>query len=251
VSYRSVIADMMPTGLRDPVGQAWVRAHGIVLDYLAERARASVRQRLPTYAASDALGMVGTERGIDLGESLQRSPAESLADYRARVRQARVLWHFGGSPIGMLVAFAVQGYYPQLVCANGDVFSVAPGAFGAGTWAAGDWVDPADVVAELVISSTAPAADLLWNTFYVWFPTMPSSWTSPAMPATTTSVPNIYELRRLWDICVRRWKPGWARCLFIGVSTDSPGIWGAPGISWDDPGLVWGAGSTYLFYETD
>src|SRR5262245_60066308 len=107
----------MPTGLADPYGQAFVRAHGIVLDYYAQRARASVQQRMPGSAAPDGLGAVGTERGIDMGDSPQRNPPEDVATYAARVRAAWELWRFGGTPLGMLRAFGAQGYYPQLVCA--------------------------------------------------------------------------------------------------------------------------------------
>jgi len=377
VSYRTVFADLLPTGLQDPYGQAWARAHGIVLDAMAQRARASVQQRLPGGAAADSLGAIGSERGIDLGLSLQRTdpptyaigaattiaggeaapgvgafpppalggfptfrvritadglpggtatyevsiddgatwsasmpvsgeetfpagtglqvnwetsttyyigdewrwliapvadPAETLDDYAARVRQAWILWQFGGCPIGLLVAFAVQGYYPEIVCAsgspglwgygtwgsgvwgagsNGAVYSVAPGAFGAGTWAAGTWADPAAVAAQLITTSTAALTTLPWNAFYVWFPTLPGSWTTPTTPPTPSTVPSVYEIRRLFAICVDRWKPAWTKCLFIGAQVfGSPGIWGAPSATWGMVGATWGS-SVALYYPTD
>lgn len=251
MSYRSVTASLMPTSLQGPYGQSFARAHGIVLDYLAQRARNSVMQRLPLSCAADALGAIGTERGIDLGQSLERPTAESLADYRERVREAWTLWRFGGCPIGMLVAFAVQGYYPEIVCANGNVYSVAPGAFGSGTWAAETWRDEAAIAAELVITTTAPLTSLLWNRFFVWFPTVPASWTTPTTPPTPSTVPSVYEIRRLFDICVNRWKPAWTECLFIGAQVSgSPGVWGSPGAAWGDVGATWGS-SVALYYPTD
>lgn len=254
--YRFNQPGMYPTGLQGPYGQAFGRALGIVKDFYAERARQAVKQRFPDYAATDSLGVLGEERGIDLGSSLQRSPAESWTAYAGRVKNAWNLWHLGGTAWGMLRAFAAQGYYPLIVCANGDVYSLAAGDGtwgGGGAWGEGTWGEPAEGTdGELIIGSTAPLTDTLWNRFYVWFPVPPSSWTDPAMPATTSSTPNIYEIRRLFRICVDRWRPAWAKCLFIGTTYGSmPGIWGAPGATWGAPGATWGAGDVYLFYPTD
>lgn len=250
MSYRQVQAALGNTPLQTPYGQSFLRAHGIVKDAVAQRARTSVMQRLPLSCAADALGALGTERGIDLGQSLERPTAEPLADYRERVREAWTLWRFGGCPIGMLVAFAVQGYYPEIVCANGSVYSVAPGAFGSGTWAAGTWRDEAAIAAELIIGSTAPLKSRPWNSFFVWFPTAPASWTTPTTPPTTSTVPDVYEIRRLFSICVNRWKPAWTECLFIGASVGAgPGVWGAPNRFWGDGG-TWGS-TVALYYPTD
>lgn len=254
MSYRAVLASLMPTRLQDPYGQAWARAHGIVLDYYAERARAGVRQRLPGSAAPDGLGAIGEERGIDLGSSLERSPAEDLPTYAARVRAAWELWKFGGCPLGMLRAFGAQGYYPEIVCANGDVFSLTSGGgqwAGSATWGAGTWGAAAATTTELVITSTAPLTSLFWNTYFVWFPTIPVSWTTPTTPPTPSTVPSVYEIRRLFDICVKRWGPAWARCLFIGAQVSgTPGVWGAPGATWSMPGATWGS-SVALYFSTD
>lgn len=251
MSYRTVQASLGHTPLQDPVGQAWLRAFGIVKDHLSQRARTAVMQRFPGNAAADALGALGTERGIDLGDSLQRSPAEDLPTYRARVRAAWVLWLFGGTALGMLRAFGAQGYYPQIVCANGDVFSLAAGGgqwAGSATWGAGTWGAAAATTTELVITSAGPYT-LPWNQFFIWFGSVPSSWTSISSPPTPSSLPSIYEIRRIRHTIIDRWKPAWTRCIGIAVRTGgSPGVWGAPDGVWGDG--TWG-GTVTWFSATD
>jgi hypothetical protein len=233
VSYRAVQASLGHTPLQDPRGQAWLRAFGIVKDFLAQRARASVLQRMPLSAAEDALGVLGTERGVDLGSSLQRSPAEALSAYRERVRRAWETWGLGGTAWGMLKAFAAQGYYPEIVCANGLVYSV-------------------DVGLNLTIVQGPPLASLLrlWSHFFVWFRAPPSSWTDIVSPPTPSSTPSIYELRRLRHIVIDRWRPAWTRCIGIGVLVSGgPGIWGAPGSTWGTG--TWGSSVVKWFSATD
>lgn len=254
MSYRSVMASLGHSMLGDPYGQAWLRAQGVVLDYVAQRARQSVLQRMPLSAAEDALGFIGTERGIDLGSSLQRVVAEDIPSYRSRVRAAWDLWHWGGTPLGLLRAFGAQGYYPEIVCANGNVYSLAAGGgqwSGSASWGSGTWGAAAESTTELVITTTAPLTTLLWNRFFIWFPVIPTQWTNPVTPPTPSTTPSVYELRRLFDICVKRWAPAWTGCLFIGAQVSgSPGVWGAPGALWGGAGLTWGS-SVAIYFPTD
>jgi hypothetical protein len=233
VSYRTIQAELMPTGLRDPYGQSFTRAFGIIKDHYAQRARTAVMQRFPDHAAEDALGALGDERGIDRGDSVQRSPPEARAAYAARVKDAWEAWTLGGTAWGMLKAFAHQGYFPYIKCANGLVYNV-------------------DVDLNLTITDGPPLPDLLglWSQFFVWFATAPTSWTDIQTPPTPTSIPSIYEVRRIRHAIIDRWKPAWTRCVGIGVLVSGgPGIWGAPGAKWGTG--TWGSAVIRWFSATD
>jgi hypothetical protein len=212
---------MMPTPLQDPYGQSFTRARGIVKDWLNQQVRAAVLQRMPSLAASDSLGAIGTERGILQGTSVQLSPPETSSAYAGRVIDAWNLWTLGGTAWGMLKAFAAQGYFPQIVCANGLIYSVN---------------------GSLVLSITkGPPLTFdppFWNVFFVWFGTKPTSWTSPAAPPTTSTVPSIYDVRLMRDGIINKWKRSVDLCVGIAVLTaGSGGVLGSPG-------LVLGGGQT-------
>jgi hypothetical protein len=226
-NYRTAKPALMPTALQDPYGQSFERAQGIVFDYYAQQARVAVQQRFPQCAAADSLGALGQERLIDQGNDIQLSSPETAVNYAARLRDAWNLWQLGGSAWGMLKAFAAQGYFPQIMCQNGLSYQV-------------------DSMLNLTITVGGPLTFPLWSEFFVYFATPPSSWSSMVSPPTPSSVPSIYELRRLRKIVLNRWKPGWTVCVGIAVITSgSPGIWGAPG-------AVWGTGTwggTVLWYS--
>lgn len=236
MGYRDVQPALMPTALRGPYGQAYARALGIVKDFYAMQTRQAVQQRFPQYAAPDGQGAIGTERLIDQGNDIQLTSPETYAAYGARLRDSWNIWKLGGTAWGMLKAFAAQGYFPQLVCANGLIFSVTPGTL------------------ALNITQGAPLTFQIpfWNTFFVWFSSAPSSWTTITSPPTPTSVPSLYELRRLRRICINRWKPAWAICIGIAVLTSgTPGIWGAPGSTWAGAGATWDNAVVYWFSPAD
>lgn len=225
----------MPTALRSAYGQAYARALGIVKDWFAAQTRAAVQQRFPQYAALDGQAAIGNERSIDQGNDIQLVSPETYAAYGARLRDAWNLWRLGGSAWGMLKAFAAQGYFPQLLCANGLIYSV-------------------DGSLNLTITQGGTLSFQIpfWNTFMVWFLSTPSSWSSIASPPTTSSVPNIYELRKLRDTIINRWKPAWAICIGIAVLVSgTPGIWGAPGSTWGGGGATWDSANIYWFSPQD
>lgn len=231
-NYRTSEPALMHTPLKDVYGQAFTRARGIVKDYLAQQVRQAVVQRMPAFAAPDSLGAIGAERNIDRGDSIQLGSEETTAAYAQRLIDAWNLWTLGGTAWGMLKAFAAQGYFPQLVCANGLFYSVN---------------------GSLVLSITqGPVLSLplpIWNQFFVWFGTAPSSWTSIATPPTSSTVPSRTDVQLLRRI-INLWRPAWAKCIGIGVSVSGGEIWGAPGVTWGG-GQVWGAGSVVWFSADD
>lgn len=233
MTYRRIQAELMPTGLRDQYGQSFNRSFGIVKDWLAQRARTAVMQRFPEKASEEGLGAIGQERGIDQGNSIELPVVESAAAYAARVKDAWNLWTLGGTAWGMLKAFAAQGYFPYIKCANGLVYNV-------------------DGNLDLTITEGPPLPSLLglWSHFFIWFSPAPTSWTDIVTPPTPGSTPSIYEIRRIRHAIINRWKPAWTRCVGIGVLVSgSPGIWGAPGATWGSG--TWGSAVVKWFSATD
>lgn len=235
MSYRQSEPQLAPTALQDPYGQSYLRARGIVKDYIAQQARQAVLQRFPQYAAADALGAIGDERSIDQGIDPQLSPSETNAAYALRLRDAWNLWVKGGTAWGILLALAAQGYTTaHIIQQNGLEFSLSGSnlviatrsplslnpvlpRWGQGFWGTGQW------------GGATP-----WNLFLVYFPSPPSSWTNIVNPPTATSAPSIVELRKLRRI-INLWRPAWAVCAGIGaVISGAPAFWGSG---------AWGTGS--------
>jgi hypothetical protein len=231
LSYADYQAATAPTMFQGPYGQAFQRALGLVKDYLYLRAKLSVTARFPDFAPADALGAIGDERKIDQGVDAQLSSPETSKAYAQRLINAWLTWLLGGTAWGMLQAFAAQGYFPQIVCANGLVYSVDSGL-------------------NLTVTQ-GPALGFqipFWNTFFIWFGTLPSSWTDVATPPTPSSSPSLYEVQRLRRIILNRWKPAWALCIGIAVQTSGlGGILGAPGITLGEAGLTLGGGTVAWF----
>lgn len=224
--YASYQPALQPTAIQDPVGQAFMRAQGIVKDYLLERARQAVQMRFPTFASSDALGATGSERLIDRGEGPQLLSPESDGDYAARLIDAWNIWYWGGTAYGMLKALAVQGYTPSIVQQNGLRFNL-------------------DGSGNLVIVVGPPwrfPSPNLWNTFLVIFTTVPSSWIDIHNPPTSTSSPSDNELARIARI-INLWRPAHMICAGLEVVTSGV-VWGFPSSrKWGD-GSVWGGTAT-------
>jgi hypothetical protein len=219
----------MPTGLQDPYGQAFNRALGIVKDWFAQQARQAVFARFPDYAPLDALAQIGLERQIDQGLDVQLSVPETAPAYAARLVDAWNIWRLGGTAWGMLKAFAAQGFFPQLACQNGLIYSVNMA-----------------LVLSITQGPVLTLQDPGWAQFFVWFQTKPTSWTSPVSPPTTSTVPSIDEIRKVRRAIIKRWQPAWTRNMDIAVPTSGAGgILGAPGITLGMGGLVLGETVTW------
>lgn len=226
MSYRQYQAAIQPTSLQDPQSQAFMRAQGVVKDYLLNLIRQGVMLRFPSHASSDSLGAIGDERSIDRGAGPQLVSPETDAAYAIRLIDAWDIWSWAGTAFGMLTALAVQGYTPSIVQQNGVRFSLDGG--GA-------------LIVENGPAWPFPPPDL-WNTFLVIFTDIPSSWTDIHNPATPTSSPSDNEIARIVRI-INLWRPGHMICAGLEVVT-SGGIWGFPlSKTWGD-GHLWGGTTT-------
>lgn len=224
MSYATYQPALQPTTIQDPVGQAFMRAQGIVKDYLLELSRQATQMRFPDFASSDALGSIGSERLIDRGAGPQLVTQETDAAYAARLKTAWDIWYWAGTAFGMLTALAVQGYTPYVVQQNGLRFSL-------------------DGSGALVVTVGAPwtfPAPNLWNTFLVILTSIPSSWTDIQNPPTTSSAPTVNEIDRIARI-INLWRPAHMVCAGLQVVT-SGSIWGF-GHTWGD-GHLWGGTQT-------
>ena len=225
MGYAQYQPQLQPTTLLDPVGQAFMRAQGIVKDYFLQLTRQATQLRFPGFASADALGAIGGERLIDQGGGPQLISPETAIAYAARLINAWAIWYWAGTAFGMLTALAVQGYAPEIIQQNGLRFTLSGGS--------------------LVITVGAPWSfppPNLWNTFLVYFATPPSSWTSIVNPPTPTSAPTADEIARLVRI-INLWRPAHMICAGIEVLTSGL-IWGEPGLTWGAGGKVWGGAKT-------
>lgn len=229
-TFQSV--NLAPGFLRDPWGTAFNGSLGKRKDAHVALLKEAVKCRMPGPAPSDALALLGAERGIDRGNG------EAEASYRQRVRNAWDTWRWAGTAYGMLLAFYWAGYRPQ----SGKVILQTQGDATAGGYQyelRADF-DPAIHAPEesLVVTSLGvvhlggtPAE--LWQDFAVFFvnPIL-TAWGPP--PADGSS--EVEGIRRL----IQKWKPGHARCVQLRVI---PGItWGVGGTTWN--AFTWGAGAS-------
>jgi hypothetical protein len=228
MSYRNAQVVQAPPWLQNGYGPSWSRAMGIVKDHFAFLARQAVKLRFPDVARSsgDAIAALGRERLLDQGVDTLTGANESLAAYTARVKgvwgasgtrgqpPAEGEWYWGGTAYGMLHALDLQGYgQAKLWQGNGRIWSLVSHAI--------SWTD-------------GPAANWLWNQFYVVFDSPPASWTSIVNPPTDISVPSLSEVNKLRRI-INLWRAAHMLCRGILVITGGK-IWGYP------PSNLWGTG---------
>jgi len=222
--------EFAPGWLLRPRGAAWLAASGGLRDDVLDRLKAAVSLRFATRAPADGLARLGDER------VLERSTTDTDATYAARLVDAWNLWHYAGTPFGLLRALYDQGYTgAYLETTGGAEFSLA------GT-------DVEDLVEfELPAGSWACfATDEHWASFAVYFHVNP--WGAGVTPAVND--PRVEQIRRL----VRTWKPSFAVCTGIFVENAAES-WGWPAAhpeapdsgTWGDAG-TWG-GATVLRYE--
>lgn len=103
-------------------GAAWGGAFGTVKDQLMAAMKLGVMARMPNLAPLDALGEIGTERGIFQGE------IETTAHYIPRVINAWGAWTIGGTYWGLLAQLYGSGYTSAyIVAANGYIYGPSSG----------------------------------------------------------------------------------------------------------------------------
>jgi hypothetical protein len=226
---------LAPTWLQKPGGQAWLRAHGDLKDWLVGILTQAVKARAPAFAPLDALQLLGHERQIDRGIT------ETVANYRARVVEAWELWQYGGTAWGLLRAMLAAGYPTvYLLSQTGATYSLD----GAGQLVV-------SVVPGSIHLGGSPAE--LWSDFGMLITTpLPNPWPSalgytlPVMlPSVTTSTlvipPDGSSEQRSVSALIKAWKPAHARCVKV-VVTDGH-VWGVGGLTWGQASLTWGAGN--------
>lgn len=234
-------ADWQPsksaTALQFPYGNSHQRAYGIIKDNYIDTARAAVKMRFPDFASPDALGAIGSERLMEQGIDTLTGANESSAAYAARLKNAwganfirgdppdveDSVWYWGGTGFGMLRAFALLGYGQNatIIQQSGTYWSL-------------------DVSNNLVITDNPPLTGWpFWNSFLVLF-SLPASWTSPAVPATSGTVPDSDEIDRLVRL-INLWKPAHMFCLGLQVNV-SGRFWGYPPVG-AGGAPVWGTGT--------
>lgn len=105
-SFEQYQQDVTP--LRGPRGSAWASSHGRVKDRLLTRAKEAVYLGGVTdpegrgrQAPDDALARLGADA------SIERSPLDTSADYRARLAVAWDVWSRAGTPYGYAYALAL------------------------------------------------------------------------------------------------------------------------------------------------
>jgi hypothetical protein len=228
--YQSVIP---PGHLKRTYGVAWNAALGLCKDYLADVIKQGVQQRSPLVAQSDALALIGAERGIIQG------PSENTATYVQALVNAWAAWELAGTAWGLLAQLNNQGYSPYIACANGYIYG--PGA---------TLSTPPTLVQSGVPYRWSGYPDSFWSVFGLIFDPLPASWTDIVNPATPTSSPSRNEIQFICSI-VETWKPAFA--TFAGIlAVQSYPLWGWPraGIHaaiWGASGRNWGGGSSSFF----
>lgn len=107
-TYAQHQQDLMPGALRGPYGLAWARAQGTLKDQLVTRARQSVYlggvsdpEGRGRQAPDDALARLGADASLD------RSPLDTAATYRARLAAAWEVHGWAGTPYGYAYALSL------------------------------------------------------------------------------------------------------------------------------------------------
>ncbi len=271
-TYRTYEDQSAPGWLRQPYGQAFLRAQGIVHDYNKQLAKLAVRARLPSYGPSDAVGALGDERGLPQGAS------ESNSAYAARVKNAWGYWAIAGRAWGILAALAGMGYTTAyVVTANGQIWGPSSGVTppvpavgtrlvsGGSPWATmpkpnptpgnppallqeGPWCFSGVDGQTWLLDELPGAPDPLgkfWSRFAVLFSPAPASWGSIANPPTTSSSPSKDEVNRIRQV-VTSFKSAMGACMGLIVDLTGGGaagaraMWGWPVRTWGSQGGNWG-----------
>ena len=220
------------TPLRGPAGSAWAASFGRTKDTLLARAKEAVylgsvldAEGRGRQAPDDALARLGADA------SIERSPLDTAAEYRARIAVAWDVWSRAGTPYGYAYALALtsaqingarfvaqyQWTPPDGLTALWSRFWVViyTGALAWGRFTWGPWA-----------TWGATASPF---TFRVW-----GAWTwGVGMWGASITTAQLSEIRN----ALAKWKNARDRVPEI-VITDGA-LWGTPGLTWG--AFVWGA----------
>jgi hypothetical protein len=158
-NYRAYQLQNLPTWLRDPAGvDGYHQALGDGKDAQVERLKLSVVARMPLRAPTDALELLGDERGIPRGQG-EADPAYSL-----RLWGAWNTWPYAGTALGVLNTLRYAGLTAALVQQNRYGFALdAGGALVVSALSGGTW--------------TTDAQAAWWNRFSViLLAPLPAAW---------------------------------------------------------------------------
>ena len=221
--------------LQGPYGELWARAHGALKDNHAQAAKEAVKARFVQVCPPDALEYHAEERG------LERMPADTEAEWRARILAAWDLWKWAGTRKGVIDAIKLTGLTSVGIRDYWDW----PDPVGFGAF--GGFVDPA----THIFYANGPSVGK-WAKFWVvidqphpWV--WEGAWGDPGVYGdggtwgTTMTQGEAERVRRQ----IRQWKPAHAWCVNV-ILVLSGEIWGEPlGGVWSDPG-TWGGEALYL-----
>jgi hypothetical protein len=128
--YQDYQAKISPTALLRPNGAAFEAAFGSVKDAQLDRDIAAVKAKYPNIAPSDALNIIGADRGMPRGQS------EGDAAYAARLVNTWNTWPWAGTAYGLLQAFWATGYQNVALAQpnGGKVFFLDQGGTNRLTW---------------------------------------------------------------------------------------------------------------------
>lgn len=233
--YEEYHLALHPPPLRRPYGELWARAHGAFQDNHEEAAKQAVKARFVEVCPPDALEYHASER------SLERMPADTEAEWRARLLNAWELWKWAGTKKGVIDAVKLTGLE------NVEIKEY---------W---DWPDPI-VGFQIAHTFADPATHILyiggpstdkWAKFWViidqphpW--ETDGTWGDPGVYGdggtwgSTATQEETHRLRRM----VQQWKPAHAWCVNIIIILSGE-LWGDPVGVWGDPG-TWGGEAIYL-----
>jgi hypothetical protein len=102
-NYRDAEPELMPGWFTGPKAQQWAEAWGVLKDVVAQAALEAVRAGFARWAPVDALRHIAAER------SLERSPNDTEASWRAYLRTAWPTHEAGGGDQALIDAFARVG----------------------------------------------------------------------------------------------------------------------------------------------
>lgn len=209
-----------PGWLLTPRGRGWLTALGKMKDATGQRTREAVLARLPTHAPVDALGYQGESR------QMEQYPGESVAAFRARLKDAWRTWKDAGTALGVLRQLWLYTLNQGIGAAAAAPVTI--------TIQQGIVYTYDHTTDSVVVDKRAPRQFLspnLWNSFLLTFEN-PSVWDSMGIPDDTSDEAN--GVRRI----VKRWKPAYAICAGILIrGVDSP-VWG--GLDSTGARLTWG-----------
>ena len=204
MSFRDSILRIAPPWLQAYVGSRLLYIDGILLDSITDWLSSGVKARFPDEAPEDALGYIGNDR------SLEQGPAEPVAHFRTRLREAVDTLKNAGGGRTLLSELAAHfdgiGEPPMRLVSDSSVWHEYNWGTGLTTRTK---VTPSNWLWDLeagfrwwrgwviIDSSGGP-----WGT-YDW-DDPDKTWDEPSLTWDSTATPDDVEgVRRI----VRRWKP--------------------------------------------